>query len=45
LSFDSVVVVDFFSSSVANRFDILKLDRFAAAGVVVVVLGADGGGT
>ena len=41
LSFDSVV---FFSSSVANRFDMLKLDRFVAAGVAVVLV-ADGGGT
>jgi hypothetical protein len=39
LSFDSV----FLSSSVASRLEMLKLDRFDAAGVVVVVAG--GGGT
>lgn len=33
----------FLSSSVASRLEMLKLDRFDAAGVVVVV--ADGGGT
>jgi hypothetical protein len=37
LSFDSV----FLSSSVASRLEMLKLDRFDAAGVVV----AGGGGT
>jgi hypothetical protein len=41
LSLDSAVI--FLSSSVASRLEMLKLDRFDAAGVVVVVAG--GGGT